>query len=466
MLRLRFSKLVNNFCYFLILFLIISYSISPKLFSKININFGVPVYTTELVILIITVLLLSKVLLDGGKMIINVPLKLEFMLFFLIFLISLFTGLFLYEDSEFVLRQSALFYYSIFYFLVIFALSDVDNLLKLKYIFWLFFISVNLMAAKYFISIFGINFFKIIGFTIKGMGGAGYFYISLLLIIEVSLLMYMKKSVYTIVFFIDIIFLLAVAVLYSIRGDWVALIAALLFFWIIVGITPGLKRVLHNFNVVLLSSVIIITLVGLFVYIYNIGSSLSLFIKIKREFLSIFDVFLGDLSSSETATRWRLNANLNTIWRLINWNEMFRDVLTKPVFGFGFGNKFLSYSAVALGWTTGVREGWVESHNYLISFLYRSGFLGLGSFILIIVSFFRKVFRFLRNCLDERIKVIIAGLVSCIIYILVLGLLEVVLEVPYMGSFLWIIMGFIMVIINYYNKRTGSISRNESKGTD
>jgi len=82
------------------------------------------------------------------------------------------------------------------------------------------------------------------------------------------------------------------------------------------------------------------------------------------------------------------------------------------------------------------------------------------------VSFFRKVFRFLRNCLDERIKIIIAGLASCIIYILVLGLLEVVLEVPYMGSFLWIIMGFIMVIINYYNKRTGSISRNESKGTD
>jgi hypothetical protein len=466
MSRVRFSKLVNNFCYFLIFFLVVSYSISPKLFSKLNINFGVPVYTTELVILIITVLLLSRILLNGGKITINAPLKLEFMLFFLIFLISLFTGLFLYEDSEFVLRQSALFYYSIFYFLVIFALGDVENLLKLKFIFWLFFISVNLMAVKYFISIFGINFFKVIGVTIEGMGGAGYFYISLLMIIEISLLMYMKKNIYTVIFFIDIIFLLAVAVLYSIRGDWVALIAALLFFWIIVGITPGLKRVLHNFNVVLLSSVIIITLVGLFVYIYNIGSSLSLFIKIKREFLSIFDVFLGNLSSSGTATRWRLNANLNTIWRLINWNEMFRDVLTKPVLGFGFGNKFLSYSAVALGWTTGVREGWVESHNYLISFLYRSGFLGLGSFILIIVSFFRKVFRFLRNCLDERIKIIIAGLASCIIYILVLGLLEVVLEIPYMGSFLWIIMGFIMVIINYYNKRTGNISSNDSKRTD
>ena len=458
-MRLRFSKLVNNFCYFLILFLVVSYSISPKLFSKLNINIGVPLYTTELVLLFMTVLLLLKVLLNGGKIIINAPLKLEFMLFFLVFLISLFTGLFLYEDSEFVLRQSALFYYSIFYFLVIFALSDIENLTKLKFIFWLFFITVNLLAIKYTISVFNISFFKIIGFTIEGMGGAGYFYISLLLIIEVSFLMYMKKNILTVIFFIDIFLLLAATAFYGVRGDWIALMAALLFLWIIVGTTPGLKRVLHNYNMVILSSVIIITLIGLYIYMYNIGTSHNLFLKMKREFLSIFDIFLGNLSDSESATRWRVNANLSAMWRLINWNEMFRDVLSKPLLGFGFGNKFLSYSTIALGWTTGIREGWVESHNYLLSFLYRSGFLGLGSFILIIVSFFRKVFRFLRNCIDERIKIIIAGLTSCIIFILVIGLMEVALEIPYMGSFLWIIMGFIMVIINYYNKKTEGISR-------
>ena len=291
------------------------------------------------------------------------------------------------------------------------------------------------------------------------MGGAGYFYISLLLIIEVSFLMYMKKNILTVIFFIDIFLLLAATAFYGVRGDWIALMAALLFLWIIVGTTPGLKRVLHNYNMVILSSVIIITLIGLYIYMYNIGTSHNLFLKMKREFLSIFDIFLGNLSDSESATRWRVNANLSAMWRLINWNEMFRDVLSKPLLGFGFGNKFLSYSTIALGWTTGIREGWVESHNYLLSFLYRSGFLGLGSFILIIVSFFKKVFRFLRNCMDERIKIIIAGLTSCIIFILVIGLMEVALEIPYMGSFLWIIMGFIMVIINYYNKKTEGISR-------
>ncbi len=466
MLRLKFDKLVSGFCYFLILFLIVSYSISPKLFSKISINIGVPLYTTELVILIITLLLFLKTLANDGKMIVNVPLKLEFALFYLIFLISLFTGLFLYEDSAFVLRQSALFYYSIFYFLIIFILGDIENLLKLKFIFWIFFASVNFMALKFLVSVFGINLFRIIGVTIKGLGSGGYFYIALLLIIEISLLMYMKKSIFTVVLIIDIGFLLAVIALYGVRGSWVALIAALLFFWIVVGVTPGLKRILHNFNMVLLSIVIIAVLAGMFIYIHNISASYGLMTKIKREFLSLFDVFLGNLSSSESATRWRVNANLNTIWRLINWNEMFRDIIIRPVLGFGFGNKFISYSTINLGWTTGLKEGWVESHNYLLSFLYRSGFLGLGSFIFIIVSFFRRVFRFLRNCLDEKIKVIIAGLISCIIFILVLGLLEVVLEVPYMGSFLWIIMALIVIIINYYNKRVGIINRNIGRMKD
>ena len=123
----------------------------------------------------------------------------------------------------------------------------------------------------------------------------------------------------------------------------------------------------------------------------------------------------------------------------------------------------LSSNTISLGWSTGISTGWVESHNYFLSFLFRSGFLGLGSFILIVVNFFRYVFKFFRNCEEERIKIIIIGLISCLIYILTLGLFEVVLEVPYMGSFLWIIMGFVIVIINYYNKQSSTIQRDESQ---
>ncbi len=463
MLKIKFNNLVNNLGYLLILFLIISYSISPKLFSKININFGIPIYITEFIIFFVVLLFFIKILLNNGKLAIEIPLRMEFKLFYLIFLISLFSGLFLYKDFAFVLRQSALFYYSIFYFLVILIFRDNSSLLKIKFIFWLFFISVNLVAIKYFISVFGINFFDIIGVTIEGMGGSGYFYISLLLIIEIGLLVYMKKRILTIVFFADIVLLIAVAVFYRVRGNWVAIVVAVIAFWIFIGITPGLKRILHNFNFILVSSIIIIIFLGLLIYFYKVSIPGILFTQIQREFLSIFDFLSGNLSDSGAATRWRLNANLNTMWRLITWREMFIEILNKPILGFGFGSKFISGNTILGGWTVGTSQGWVEAHNYFLSFLYRSGFLGLGSFIFIIVNFFRYTFRFLRNCKEQIIKLMIISLMSCIIYILVLGMLEVVLEVPYMGSFLWIIMGVVIVIINYHNKVSNNSRNNRGK---
>jgi O-antigen ligase len=142
---------------------------------------------------------------------------------------------------------------------------------------------------------------------------------------------------------------------------------------------------------------------------------------------------------------------------------MFSEVLSKPILGFGFGSKFISGNTILGGWSVGTSQGWVEAHNYFLSFLYRSGFLGLGSFIFIIVNFFRYTFRFLRNCKEQIIKLMIISLMSCIIYILVLGMLEVVLEVPYMGSFLWIIMGIVIVIINYHNKVLNNSGNNRSR---
>jgi len=47
------------------------------------------------------------------------------------------------------------------------------------------------------------------------------------------------------------------------------------------------------------------------------------------------------------------------------------------------------------------------------------------------------------------------------VYILVLGMFEVVLEIPYMGSFLWMIMGLVIVITNYYNKKISTIRVDE-----
>jgi len=428
---LKHGNLINSLCYFFLLFLIIGFNLFAKSFSKLHMTFlGIPIYITETIIIFIFVLCLLRVLfVDDGKLILRSPLKLEFILFYLIFFISLFTGFFLYQDLAYILRQSALFYYSIFYFLVILTLSHIGNL-RLKFIFVLFFSSCNIVAFLYILNLLGIKI------SIKGLGSAGYFYISLLLIIEFVYLTYLKRSILRTIFFIDTLLLLVVTILYGVRGNWVAVLITIFSIWLLFVIIPGLKREFNNFNVIIFSFVPIIIFFGVLLSV----DKPDLLLKIKEEFLSFFNILSG-----------RTLPSINARWRLITWREMFDGILGRPVFGYGFGKKFISQTTLNLGWTTGLEEGWVEAHNYCLSFLYRSGFLGLGAFFMIIGSFFKKIVSFLRICKEEKIKIIIISLLCCIIYILVLGFFEVVLEIPYLGSFLWIIMGLVIVIINNYS---------------
>lgn len=443
-MRLKYNNLADNLGYFLILFLLAGFSLDPKDFSKLGISFsGITIYIAEIIIGSIFVLLYLKMIFNGGKLALKVPMKLEFALFYSIFLISLFTGLFLYSDFAFVLRQSALFYYSIFYFLVILIFNDGDTFLKLKFIFLLLFIFINIIALYLFLNFFHINLLDIIGIGSVGLAGERYFFISLFLILEVVYLTYMKKSFFSIVLIISIIILLFEIFVLGVRGSWIACLAAIILAWIFLGTTPGLKRELKNFNLIILSFIVIIIILGLLIYFNKIKIPSDFFKQMKGEILSLFNIY----------TRDNTNPTANTTWRLITWKEIFTEIKNKPILGFGFGKKFISAESLNLGYTTGTMEGWVESHNIFLSFLYKTGFLGLGSFLIIIVSFFMKVVRFLRTCLEENIKIIVIGLSCCIIYILFLGFTGVVLETPYFGSVLWIIMGLIVVIMKYYERK-------------
>ena len=446
-MKLKYNNLSDNLSYFFILFLLAGFSLYPKDFSKLGIGFsGITIYITEIIIGTVFILLYLKMIFNDGKLTLKVPMKLEFALFYFIFLISLFTGLFLYKDIAYVLRQSALFYYSVFYFLVILIFNDIDNFLKLKFIFLLLFIFINIIALYLFLNFFHINLLDIIGLRSLGLAGERYFYISLLLVFEVVYLTFMRRSVFSVILIISIIIQLFVTFTLGVRGNWIAVLIAILFAWIFLGTIPGLKRELRNFNLLVLSFMVIIIILGLLVYFNKIGIPPDFFKKMKGEILSLLNIY----------TRDNTTPTVNTSWRLITWKEMLSEIKDRPILGFGFGKKFISQETLYLGWTTGTKEGWVEAHNIFLSFLYKTGFLGLGSFLIIIVSFFRKVIRFLRVCMEENIKIIVIGLSCYIMYILALSFFEVVLEVPYFGSILWIFMGLIIVIINYYEREYSS----------
>jgi len=432
---LKIPNFIDNLNYFMILFLIIGYILFSKKFSKLNINFlGIPFYVTETIVILIIALYLYKIIfVNSGKLIIKNPLKIEFFLFYFVFFISLISGFFLYSDCIYILRQSALYYYSIFYFLIILIFSNIRNFSKVRFIFILFFIFSNIVAFLFIFNVLGI-----IDIGNTGFLDASYFYISILLLIELVYLTYLRQKVFIAIFLTNIFILSVVIILYNVSGNWVALLIAIMLFCIFFIVIPKIKTNLKRFGAIIFITTLCMLVLISIIFVYKP----FLLFGTKEEVLSFFNILTGKSSAA-----------INARWRLITWRDMIFEVFKRPMLGYGFGKKFISQTTLNLGWTTGLKEGWVEAHNFCLSFLYRSGFLGLSVFFLVIGSFLNKVMRFLKICKEEEIKIIIVSLLLCIIYILALGLFEVVLEVPYHSFFLWIFMGLVVVIMNFYNEK-------------
>ncbi|MBA7567214.1 hypothetical protein ES708_08923 [subsurface metagenome] len=270
-------------------------------------------------------------------------------------------------------------------------------------------------------------------------------YISILFLVELILFTSFKKRYLNIFLAINIFLLFSATILYNIRGNWVAVILSVVFLVIIFKITPDLKKEYGLLKKILYILIIILALILIFLYFSNS----SLWVKVKKEFFSFFNILFID---TKTLIEKNYNPEVNAMWRLITWKEMIKEVMDKPLLGFGFGEKFISKETLDLGWKTGTIDGWVESHNYLISFLFRSGFFGLIIFLVIIFKWFKIVINFLRTSKNKYLKILIISLSTSLFYIMILGLFEVVLEVPYGAIFFWSIMGLALAVINNCRK--------------
>ncbi|GAG62452.1 unnamed protein product, partial [marine sediment metagenome] len=68
--------------------------------------------------------------LRDGKLFVVSTQRVEFLLFYIVFIISLVRGLIVNRDIVFTLRQSAIIYYSVFYFLVPIILDNLKKILS------------------------------------------------------------------------------------------------------------------------------------------------------------------------------------------------------------------------------------------------------------------------------------------------------------------------------------------------
>ena len=309
-----------------------------------------------------------------------------------------------------------------------------DGLKKVNYFIITILVCSNLLIIVFLASYLGFAY-KLFGGLVEYMTGGYYFPIAILLILEINLIEIIKNKYLKALIYINIFLLIILSVMENVRGNWIALFAAFIFSLII---AQNKKRFLINILIIIVLVAVLLGVLWFFMP-QALGETLN-------EIKSLRYFFFKSGESPSIAT-------INTNWRVITWKGFIFEFFKRPFTAWGFGRKFLPGETFDLGWNTGLADNWVSTHNYIISFLYISGVAGLLAFGLIIINFFRKNVGFLKSAGLTNKRYIVAAFLSCIVYILILGLLEVVLEVPYQGIFLWVFLAFNMIIIRDFNNR-------------
>ena len=424
-LNIKIKSLLKLFFIVLILGLILFFD----RFAKISINIiSIPIYITESFIVVLVSLMLFSLIIKGKIKYNSYPLDFYYFIFFLIFLISLIRGLFFYEDKIFVLRQSAIFYYSIFYYLTPLLFNSWNSLKN-------FF---NMLFVIYLI----LPIIMLLGFANEKLGFFAYFYCTIFIIFELFYMRFVTKQIRWL-FWIAIIGQLAIFIFAKARAAWMGAFFAGVFVLYLVRVRmlsgKFLLKIVSNFFIIFY-----------FLFIMILVFKPSLVEDIIIEASTVFMISLDDSSKSELSIA-------NARWRLYVWKDIINETLEKPLLGWGFGKKFIPPTIKELGWGGSWHDpekGFQDPHNSFLSIFHRTGFLGFGVFMLIILKFISRTLKVVKTITDERIKMLMLASLISIIYVLGVSFFMVVLEVPYLGISLWFLMGLILSLEIIYKKQT------------
>ena len=451
------KNLLSYFNYIVFLFLISCIILFDRNFVHINFKiFGFPIYIVEIFIIIICIfVLLNFCIYRDKKIFTGYELKIEHILLISILLISLVTGLIKYGNT-YVFRHSAILYYSIFSFLVptIFINIKQFKIFSIVSIFIIFFNSIIYLTAS--------------NFTI---GGFTYYYQGIFLFIIINSLIFLENKLVN-----SIQILIAAVIIYEIidrqvRAAWIAFLIAILFNLVLLIIFRkklGIKKSFYwKASLIVVLTILLIVSLN-FLNLRTVGNkvidntattskteTVSVPIKtdLKTKIISYIDEFKSIFNFNSSNS---VSAN-NATWRTILWKDIIKKSMQKPILGYGFGMLYNNETVKDMGWEYGADVGFLDPHNSYLSILYRTGIVGLLIFLLFIISFFIKMIRFLRDCLDLKISVYMISILSAVIFILVISFFMVVLEGPFLGIFLWVFIGLALSLTNIYDKKIKSI---------
>lgn len=372
-----------------------------------------PVYTTDITLLFIW--LGTFLLFLTGKAARKLPFKIHMWVILLVAFFQLFHGLLIYDNAMMSLRQFAPFLYLTFAWALFYIYSNEEDIRKLlKVIFYCSALSVFVRISGFSPDGYSIGHYSVWGVAV---------FIGLYL--YYSSIRRMEKRLIALGLITNLLGIFSVPV----RGAWISLLLTLLFcglIWMKSTRKKNSGRLIKN------------GMLGLLVFMGVIIAATMINPDFESRVASIFSIgqaISGDSAGSEAST--------NTEWRYLVWSDMFEAYLQKPIFGYGFGDKFMPPTILALGWGTGDSD-FLDPHNSHLHFLYMLGLIG---FLVFEIFFVRLVIRYIKvlrqTAISEKSKMLIISLLGATIYIFVLANFEVVFESPYMVIYMWISLGLL-----------------------
>ena len=157
----------------------------------------------------------------------------------------------------------------------------------------------------------------------------------------------------------------------------------------------------------------------------------------------------------------------NSAHRIAMWGQILKRTARQPMLGEGFGPPF---SAFFGGRFYDYSERRLHPHNSFLWILNRMGIIGFGVFCFLILKFYSSGIRAYRLLNAGKSKAYLLALLSSHLCISIFAFFNVVLEGPSMGIFFWIIMGMTMALINIEKGQLGRVkhetSRRDKEGPD
>ncbi len=274
-----------------------------------------------------------------------------------------------------------------------------------------------------------------------------------------------------------------------------AVLAMLLFPYIGMNLT-GNRSLLRKAAIVAVGMVLFVALIFSYTRAAWISIFVALFVwmvvklRIKFKFLvlaAMFVLFVAYLnqpvifkmmernekeSSENLAEHFQSVTNIATdesnLERLNRWASAFRMFKERPVLGWGPGTYMFQYapfqhSSQRTSISTNFADGG-NAHSEFIGPLAESGFLGMVSFVLIIVAALVTAFSVYRKIEKKRLKSLVLAITLGFITYLFHGLLNNFLDTDKASSLFW---GFIAVFVSldlyYLPNQQKSIEREETK---